>query len=95
MVHKDHKIRVGLWIYDSKDMFDYFFENKAEIEQTAGITLDWDKLDNKKASTICTYIPNLNFNDKSNYSELMSRTIDLVVALREAFTPFLKKYTGN
>lgn len=92
LVHKDHKIRVGLWIDDNKEMFDYFYENKDAIEKAVGVSLDWDKLENKKASVICTCIPKLNFHDKSNYNDLMNKTIDLVIALREAFTPFLNKY---
>lgn len=95
LVHKEHKIRVGLWIVDSKEMFDYFYEHKKEIEDIAEVVLDWDKLENKKACTICTCISNLNFNDQSNYNNLMNKAIDLVVALREAFTPFLKMYTGE
>ena len=46
-------------------------------------------------SFLCPDIPKLNFNDQSNYRDLMNRAIDLVVALREAFSPFLKKYTGD
>ncbi len=95
LVHKEHRIRVGLWIDDSKDMFDYFFENKAAIESAAKVNLEWDKLDNKKASAIYTYISKLNFNDQSNYNDLMNKTIDLVIAFKEAFTPFLSKYTGD
>jgi len=76
-------------------LFDYFYEHKEEIEESAEVILDWDKLKNKKACTICTCISNLNFNDQSNYRNLMNKAIDLVVALREAFTPFLKMYTGD
>ena len=76
-------------------MFDYFFENKAAIESAAKVNLEWDKLDNKKASAIYTYISKLNFNDQSNYNDLMNKTIDLVIAFKEAFTPFLNKYTGD
>ena len=95
LVHKEHKIRVGLWIVDSKELFDYFYSHKEEIEESAEVILDWDKLENKKACTICTCISNLNFNDQSNYRNLMNKAIDLVVSLREAFTPFLKMYTGE
>ena len=94
LVNKEHKIRIGLWINDCKELFDYLYQNKEAIESAAGVTLDWDKLENKKASVICTCIPKLNFHDQSNYAELMNRTIDLVVALREAFTPFLRLYSG-
>ena len=95
LVHKDHKIRVGLWIDDSKDMFDYFFENKDTIESAAKVKLEWDKLDNKKASAIYTYIPKLSFNDQSNYPDLMNKAIDLVIAIKEVFTPFVNQYSGD
>ena len=95
LVHKDHKIRVGLWIDDSKDMFNYFFENKDTIESAAKVKLEWDKLDNKKASAIYTYITKLSFNDQSNYPDLMNKVIDLVIAIREAFSPFVNQYSGD
>ncbi len=95
LVNKDHKIRVGLWIDDSKDMFDYFFENKDTIESATKVKLEWDKLDNKKASAIYTYIPKLSFNDQSNYPDLMNKAIDLVIAIREAFSPFVNQYSGD
>lgn len=95
LVNKEHKIRVGLWINDDKDLFDFFFENKDAIEESAGIQLDWDKLDNKKACVICACIPKLNFSNQSNYDELMNRAIDLVLTLREAFKPYLTQYTGD
>ena len=43
LVHKEHKIRVGLWIVDSKELFDYFYSHKEEIEESAEVILDWDK----------------------------------------------------
>ena len=33
LVNKDHKIRIGLWIPDNKELFDTFMEHKTEIEQ--------------------------------------------------------------
>ncbi len=76
-------------------MFDYFFENKDTIESAAKVKLEWDKLDNKKASAIYTYIPKLSFNDQSNYPDLMNKAIDLVIAIREAFSPFVNQYSGD
>ena len=32
LVNKDHKIRVGLWISDNKERFDYMHQHKEEIE---------------------------------------------------------------
>lgn len=61
-----------------------------EIEQACGFKLIWDRLDDKKASTICTYIPNLDFDNKENYPELINKSIDLVLILRNAFVQYLK-----
>ena len=90
LVNKDHKIRVGLWITDNKELFDTMKEHQAEIEETAGFPLEWDRLDKKKASVICAVIPGLDFNDQSNYHELMNKAIDMVLAERKAFAPYIK-----
>lgn len=90
LVNKDHKIRVGLWIYDNKDLFDELHSHKKEIESSLGFELIWSRLDKRKASQICTYINGLDFNNQDNYPELIDKSIDLVLALRKAFKPFLK-----
>ena len=93
LVNKDHKIRIGLWIKDSKELFDYLFDNKAEIESAFGRGLEWDRLESKKASVIYAYIPGLNFKNQDNYPDLMNKSIDLVIQLREAITPFIEQMT--
>ena len=88
LVNKDHKIRVGLWISDNKDRFDYMRQHKEEIEAAMGFPLFWQRLDNKKSSLICTYIKGLDFKAQDNYPGLMNEAIDLVVKMRDV----LKKY---
>lgn len=88
LVNKDHKIRVGLWISDNKERFDYMRQHKEEIEVAMGFPLFWQRLDNKKSSLICTYIKGLDFKAQDNYPELMNEAIDLVVKMRDV----LKKY---
>ena len=88
LVNKDHKIRVGLWISDNKERFDYMHQHKEEIEVAMGFPLFWQRLDNKKSSLICTYIKGLDFKAQDNYPELMNEAIDLVVKMRDV----LKKY---
>ena len=89
LVNKEHKIRVGVWISDNKELFDRFYENKKAIEASCGVELNWDRLDNKKASLACSYIYGLDFDSKENYNELINKAIDLVLLLRKAFTPYL------
>lgn len=91
LINKEHRIRVGVWIADSKELFDQLYTHKDEIEAAAGIHYDWDRLDAKKASVICTYIPGLHYSKQDNYPELMNKIIDLVVATRAAFKPYINK----
>ena len=90
LINKNHKIRVGVWIGDNKELFDKFYANKDQIESACGFELEWNRLDNKKASFVCTYIPGLDFDNTSNYAELMNKSIDLVLTMRKAFVLFLK-----
>ena len=90
LVNKEHKIRVGLWINDNKEMFDNMKEHRAEIEAATGFPLEWDRLDKKKASVICAFIPGLDFNKSDNYLDLMNKSIDMVLVERKAFGPYIK-----
>ena len=92
LVNKEHKIRISVWIHDNKELFDKFYESKDEIEQKCGFELNWERLDNKKASLACTYITGLDFDNHSNYPDLINKTIDLVLILRNSFVPYLKDY---
>ena len=89
LVNKEHKIRVGLWITDNKDLFDAMHQSKDEIEASLGFSLDWLRLDKKKASIICTYIKGLDFKAKDNYTQLMNDTIDLVVRMRKVLSKYV------
>ncbi len=89
LVNKEHKIRVGVWVADNKELYDHFYSHKEEIEASCGFELYWDRLDDKKASLACTYIHGLDFDNQDNYPELTNRAIDLVLALKKAFVAFL------
>lgn len=89
LVNKEHKIRVGVWVTDNKDLFDNFYAHKDEIEQACGFDLIWDRLENKKAAFICKYIDGLDFDNQGNYPELINKSIDCVVTMRDAFKPFI------
>ena len=91
LVNKDSKIGVGLWIENNKEMYDALFENKDNIENELSCTLNWDrKQDNQKASSITLYIPGLDFDDHSNYEELMKQIIDNVVKMKKVFKRYIK-----
>lgn len=78
LVNKEHKIRVGVWISDNKNLYDNFYNNKDEIEAKCGFSLTWDRLENKKASLACTYINGLDFDNQDNYPVLINECYDTI-----------------
>lgn len=89
LINRENKIRVSLWIPDDKALYDELLTNKDKIEAQCSFKLNWHRLDNKKASYICTYINGLDFDDQSNYTELMNAIIDIVIVIRRAFKGFI------
>lgn len=63
--------------------------NKEEIEKQLGFELSWERLDNKKASRIKASIQGLDFNDHSNYDDLIKKSIDTAVKMRDTFKKYL------
>lgn len=89
LVNKDSVIGVELYITDNKELFDKLYQKKDEIQADLGLELDWRRLNNSKASRIVTFIKGLNFDDHSNYNELMNKTIDLAVLMRDIFKKYI------
>ena len=89
LVNKDSLIGVELYITNNKELFDKLYERKDDIENDLGFKLDWRRLDNSKASRIVYRIKGLNFDDHSNYNELMNKTIDLAVLMRDTFRKYI------
>lgn len=89
LVNKEGFVGVELYIGEDKALFDYLFSQKEGIENALLFSLDWRRMDGKKASRILTKIEGLNFDDHSNYDILMNNIIDKVVAMRTVFTKYL------
>lgn len=92
LVNKDGMVVVNLYINNNKELFDNLYENKEAIESELGIKLVWFRLENKKASRIKQYIYGLNFDDHSNYNDLMNQIIDAVIKMRSVFKKYLLKF---
>ena len=89
LVNKDSVIGVELYIIDNKELFDRLYDRKDDIETDLGFSLDWRRLDNSKASRIVHHIKGLNFDDHSNYNELMNKTIDMAILMRNVFKKYI------
>lgn len=89
LVSKSNYISVDLYISNNKELYDELYSHKDEIENQVGFSLDWCRLDNKKASRIFGYVDGLNFDNHSNYPELINKSIDMAMKFKEVFTKYL------
>ena len=89
LANKESYVGVELYIHDNKALFDSLYSKKDIIEQEIGFTFDWQRLDNKKASRILHKINGLNFDDHSNYPELMNSIIDKVIVMKKTFAKYI------
>lgn len=90
LVNKDSYVGVELYINSNKALFDKLYEDREEIEKRLGFKLDWQRLDNAKASRILYRISGLNFDDHSNYDALIDEAIDKVIKMKTVFKDRVK-----
>ena len=89
LINRENKIRVNLWISDDKNLYDELFKNKEKISTQFDYNIEWHRLDNKKASYICTFIEGLDFDNPENYNNLMNEIIDKVIDFRKVFKEYI------
>lgn len=89
LVNKESLVVIDLYINDNKEIFDRLYELKEQIESELGFKMTWDRLDNSKASRIKYGIKGLNFDDHSNYDDLMNKIIDIAVKMRDVFKKYI------
>ena len=90
LVNKEGIIVIELYINDDKDLYDKLSDDKETIEQELNLPLDWQRLDDKKASRIMYRIPGLNFDDHSNYDQLINEMIDKAILFAKVFKKRVK-----
>ena len=89
LVNKSSYVVIDVYINNNKELFDKLMDKKDIIESELGFKLVWDRLDNGKASRIKYRIKGLNFDDHSNYEELMKEIIDKVIIMRSVFKKYM------
>lgn len=85
LVNKMKSIGIEVYINDNKELFDKLYSEAEEIQDELNFTMEWQRLDNKKASRIIYYISGLDFNNHENYDELINEVIDKVIVIRDSF----------
>ena len=89
LINKENRVRLNMYIPDNKELFDKFYENKDRIEQVTGIPLEWERLDNKKASRIYTYLEGFSLALSEEYENISNKMIDILAKYKKAFKPYL------
>lgn len=90
LVNKENVVVIELYINDDKELYDKLADDKDAIESELDLTLDWQRLDDKKASRIMYRIPGLNFDDHTNYDQLMNEMIDKALIFAKVFKKRVK-----
>ena len=89
LVNRESLVCLELYINNDKELFDKLYDKKEIIESELGFKLIWDRLNNGKASRIKYNIKGLNFDNHSNYQELMEKIIDNAVKMRDVFKKYI------
>lgn len=78
----------------NKKLFDWLFEKRAIIEKEYGESLDWERLDDRRASRIAIYREG-SVDDAEILKEIQSWAIQELLKFRKAFSPHLKTYKSQ
>lgn len=85
LVSKSNSIGIEIYINNNKELFDKLYDSSVEIQEELGFNMNWQRLDNKKASRIIYYIKCLGFNKHENYNKLINEVIDKIIKIRDIF----------
>ena len=89
LINREKYIRIGLYMIDDKEFFDKLYENKDTIEAELGLKLDWIRESSGNVSRIKYNLLGLNFDDRSNYDELINKSIDIAAKMQKVFRKYL------
>jgi len=75
----------------NKIRFDKLYKHKSKIEKKFGGKLNWERLDNARASRISVRFSGAGLSDKENWEKLQDKMIDTMVRLEGAFKDFIRR----
>ena len=76
---------------ENKGLYNHLESNKKVIEDFLGYPLEWNILENRKASIICTS-KDIDFNSKNNWEEMFSWLAETTSKFKHAFLPVIQSY---
>lgn len=87
-IRKYNSIGVELYITDDKSLFDRLYALKDSIEADIGNSLDWRRLDSKKASRVLS-MREANMDNEEGWPDQFSWLMDMAVKMKKTFTKHL------
>jgi len=78
-------------IENNKSIFNQLYEHKNMIEEKFGESLDWQKLEGKRACRIKKQITIGGYRDEDKWTEIQELMIDNMIKLEQSMRPFIKK----
>ncbi len=75
----------------NKTLFDFLKTQSDQIESNYGTTLEWERLDDKRASRIAVYRDGVIESSDSELEELRKWHVDNLLQLKRIFSPVIKK----
>ena len=76
---------------ENESIFDFFFENKLEIEENFGGELFWERLNSKRACRISKIISIGGYRDEDKWPEQQEAMAEAMISFAKAIKPFIKK----
>jgi len=73
----------------NKERFDELYRHKTEIEKKLGLKLEWQRLDNRRASRIKIGFKGVGVRNKEEWPKLQNKMIKTMVKLKEVFDPYI------
>lgn len=89
LINKEKHVRIGLYMVDDKEYFDKLFANKDTIETQLGIKLEWQRECSGNVSRVKYKLPGLDYDNHSNYDELINKSIDIAANMQKVFKKYI------
>ena len=88
---QNKKLFCELYIDENKDLFNWLFERKDQIEKQIGIELDWRELPNKKASRVLLKRDG-SIDNKDSYIEYFDWFIEYGIKFKKVFGEYIRNF---
>jgi hypothetical protein len=74
----------------NKARFDELYSHKNEIEAKLGRKLEWQRLDNRRASRILIRFKSVGLREKERWPELQDKMIETMIKMKGVFEPYIE-----